>query len=47
MLRGRNALVTGCTSGMGLEIAKALAKAGANVMVNGFGQWLINVLKAV
>ena len=34
---GRNALVTGSTSGMGLEIAKGLARAGVNVMLNGFG----------
>lgn len=34
---GRNALVTGSTSGMGLEIAKGLARAGVNVILNGFG----------
>jgi 3-hydroxybutyrate dehydrogenase len=36
-LRGRSALVTGSTSGIGLGIARALAQAGANVMLNGFG----------
>ena len=36
-LKGKNALVTGSTSGMGLGIAKALGEAGANVMMNGFG----------
>src|SRR5690349_1917030 len=37
MLDGRAALVTGSTSGIGLGIARALAAAGANVMLNGFG----------
>jgi 3-hydroxybutyrate dehydrogenase len=36
-LNGRTALVTGSTSGIGLGIAEALAKAGANVVLNGFG----------
>ncbi|MFZ2738183.1 MAG: 3-hydroxybutyrate dehydrogenase [Burkholderiaceae bacterium] len=37
MLHGKNALITGSTSGIGLGIAKALAKQGANIMLNGFG----------
>jgi 3-hydroxybutyrate dehydrogenase len=37
MLKGKTALVTGSTSGIGLGIAKALAEQGANIMMNGFG----------
>jgi len=37
MLRGKTALVTGSTSGIGLGIARALASEGANVVVNGLG----------
>lgn len=36
-LKGRSAFVTGSTSGIGLTIAKALASAGCNVGLNGFG----------
>ncbi|MGH7101654.1 MAG: 3-hydroxybutyrate dehydrogenase [Acetobacteraceae bacterium] len=36
-LGGRVALVTGSTSGIGLGIARALAGAGAAIMLNGFG----------
>jgi 3-hydroxybutyrate dehydrogenase len=37
MLKGKTALVTGSTSGIGLGIATAMAKEGANVVLNGFG----------
>ena len=37
MLTGRSAVVTGSTSGIGLGIARALAGAGCDVMLNGFG----------
>jgi 3-hydroxybutyrate dehydrogenase len=37
MLKGKVAVVTGSTSGIGLGIAQALAKQGASVMLNGFG----------
>ena len=36
-LTGRNAVVTGSTSGIGLAYARAFAKEGANVVINGFG----------
>ncbi len=36
-LSGKTALVTGSTSGIGLGIAKALARQGANIILNGFG----------
>jgi 3-hydroxybutyrate dehydrogenase len=38
MLKGKVAIVTGSTSGIGLGIAKVLAKQGANIMLNGFGK---------
>jgi 3-hydroxybutyrate dehydrogenase len=37
MLKGKTALVTGSTSGIGLGLAKALAGQGANIVMNGFG----------
>ncbi|HSM19763.1 MAG TPA: 3-hydroxybutyrate dehydrogenase, partial [Hyphomicrobiales bacterium] len=36
-LSGKSAIITGSTSGIGLGIARALAGAGANVTLNGFG----------
>ena len=38
MLKGKAAVVTGSTSGIGLAIARGLAGAGADVMINGFGE---------
>jgi len=37
ILKGKTALITGSTSGIGLAYAKALAAEGASVMINGFG----------
>jgi 3-hydroxybutyrate dehydrogenase len=37
LLKGRTALVTGSTSGIGLGVALALARQGANIVLNGFG----------
>ncbi len=36
-LNGKTAIVTGSTSGIGLGIARSLGAAGANLMLNGFG----------
>jgi 3-hydroxybutyrate dehydrogenase len=38
MFKGKTALVTGSTSGIGLGIATALAGRGANIVLNGFGE---------
>ena len=37
MLKGKCALVTGSVAGLGYAIAEALARAGANVVLNGLG----------
>lgn len=37
MLKGKTAIVTGSTSGIGLGIAEGLAKEGVNLVLNGFG----------
>jgi 3-hydroxybutyrate dehydrogenase len=37
MLKNKTAIVTGSTSGIGQAMARALARAGANVMLNGLG----------
>ncbi|MFS0737517.1 3-hydroxybutyrate dehydrogenase [Sphingomonas sp. 1P06PA] len=36
-LKGKTAVITGSTSGIGLAYAKALAAEGANILINGFG----------
>lgn len=36
-LKGKNAVITGSTSGIGAGIAQALAAEGCNIMLNGFG----------
>ncbi len=38
MLKGKVAVVTGSTSGIGLAVARALAAQGADIMINGFGE---------
>ena len=37
MLKGKRAVITGSTSGIGLGVASALAAQGADIMLNGFG----------
>ena len=38
-LKGKTALVTGSTSGIGLGVAQTLARQGANIVLNGFGEF--------
>jgi 3-hydroxybutyrate dehydrogenase len=38
ILQSKTAVVTGSTSGIGLAIARAMAKEGANIVINGFGK---------
>lgn len=37
MLKGKTAIITGSTSGIGLGVARALATQGADILLNGFG----------
>src|SRR3546814_20580791 len=37
MLKGKHAVITGSTSGIGMALARGLAAEGANVVINGFG----------
>jgi len=37
MQKGQTAVITGSTSGIGLAVARALAREGANIVINGFG----------
>ena len=43
MLKGKSAVVTGSTSGIGLGIARSLAAQGCSVMLNGFGAGLVAI----
>lgn len=47
MIQGKVAVVTGSTSGIGLGVAQALARAGASVVLNGVGdRRVIEMLRA-
>lgn len=48
-LKGKNAIITGSTSGIGLAIATALAANGCNIVINGFGDpdQLNNILEVL
>lgn len=48
-LKGKTAVVTGSTSGIGLGLAISLAKSGANIVLNGFGDHVqaVNALNAL
>lgn len=45
MLKGKSAIVTGSSKGIGREIALALAKNGADVVINGNNEEQLNSLK--
>jgi 3-hydroxybutyrate dehydrogenase len=47
MLKGKTAVVTGSTSGIGLGVARALAGAGANIVLNGMGDMAENAKLAL
>jgi 3-hydroxybutyrate dehydrogenase len=47
MLTNKIALVTGSTSGIGLGVAKALAEAGSNIILNGFGKVILVTLSTL
>lgn len=42
MLKGKSAIVTGATSGIGFAIVKAFAAQGCNLMFNGLGDPQVN-----
>jgi 3-hydroxybutyrate dehydrogenase len=46
MLIGKRAVITGSTSGIGLGIARALAREGCQVLLNGFGKATAESIRA-